>query len=185
MDSSPDVTQLLRRWRGGDEQALTQLTALVYDELRRLAAHYLRHERAGHTLQATALVHEAYVRLIGQQPIDWQNRAHFIAVASRLMRHILVDHARARAAAKRNPAAAAPDEAKSVIQPPAPDMLALNEAMEALAKLDERKSRLIELRYFGGLSIDEISEVTSLSAATIGRDLRMAEAWLGRQMQKR
>lgn len=186
MDSSPDVTQLLRRWRGGDEQALTQLTALVYDELRRLAAHYLRHERAGHTLQATALVHEAYVRLIGQQPIDWQNRAHFIAVASRLMRHILVDHARARAAAKRNPAVPLPhDEAKPVVQPTAPDMLALNEAMEALAKLDERKSRLIELRYFGGLSIDEISEVTSLSAATIGRDLRMAEAWLGRQMQKR
>lgn len=184
MDSSPDVTQLLVRWRGGDQQALTQLTALVYDELRRLAAHYLRHERDGHTLQATALVHEAYVRLIGQQQIDWQNRAHFIAVAARLMRHILVDHARARAAAKRNPAAAAP-EANLAVQPTAPDMLALDEALDALAKLDERKSRIIELRYFGGLSIDEIGEVTGLSAATIGRDLRMAEAWIGRQLQKK
>ena len=186
MDSSPDVTQLLLKWRGGDKQALEQLTALVYDELRRLAGHYLRHERAGHTLQATALVHEAYVRLIGQQPIDWQNRAHFIAVASRLMRRILVDHARAHAAAKRNPAANAipVDEAKTVAHNPAPNILALDDALEALAKFDERKSHIIELRYFGGLSIDEIGEVTGLSAATIGRDLRMAEAWLGRQMQR-
>ena len=187
MDSSPDVTQLLRRWRGGDKQALEQLTALVYDELRRLAGHYLRHERAEHTLQATALVHEAYVRLIGQQQIDWQNRAHFIAVAARLMRSILVDHARAHAAAKRNPAANPPlplDEAKAVANKPAPDILALDDALEALAQFDERKSRIIEWRYFGGLSIDEIVEVTGLSAATIGRDLRMAEAWLGRQMQK-
>lgn len=187
MDSSPDVTQLLLRWRGGDSQALAQLTPLVYDELRRLAAHYLRHERAGHTLQATALVHEAYVRLIGQQQIDWQNRAHFIAVAARLMRRILVDHARAHAAAKRHPAAnAIPlDEAKTVAHNPAPNIMALDEALEALAKFDERKSHIIELRYFGGLSIEEIGEVTGLSAATIGRDLRMAEAWLGRQMQKR
>ena len=186
MDSSPDVTQLLLRWRGGDKQALEQLTPLVYDELRRLAGHYLRHERAGHTLQATALVHEAYVRLIGQQQIDWQNRTHFIAVASRLMRRILVDHARAHAAAKRNPAinASPVDEAKTVAHNPAPNILALDDALEALAQFDERKSHIIELRYFGGLSIDEIGEVTGLSAATIGRDLRMAEAWLGRQMQK-
>ncbi len=187
MDSSPDVTQLLLRWRGGDQQALEQLTPLVYNELRHLAKHYLHHERAGHTLQATALVHEAYVRLIGQQQIDWQNRAHFIAVASRLMRRILVDHARAHAAAKRNPAAdAIPlDEAKTLAHNPAPNILALDEALAALAKFDERKCQIIELRYFGGLSIDEIGEVTGLSAATIGRDLRMAEAWLGRQMQKR
>ena len=186
MDSSPDVTQLLLRWRGGDSQALEQLTPLVYDELRWLAAHYLHHERAGHTLQATALVHEAYVRLLGQQPIDWQNRAHFMAVAARLMRRILVDHARAHAAAKRNPAAVPLplDEAKTIAPKRAPDVLALDDALEALAKFDERKSRIIELRYFGGLSIEEIGEVTSLSAATIGRDLRMAEAWLGRQMQK-
>ncbi len=187
MDEVPDVTQLLLRWCGGDQQALEQLTALVYGELRHLAAHYLRHERAGHTLQPTALVHEAYLRLMGQQPIDWQNRAHFIAVASRLMRRILVDHARAHAAAKRNPAAnAIPlEEAKTVAHSPAPNILALEDALEALAKFDERKSHIIELRYFGGLSIDEIGEVTGLSAATIGRDLRMAEAWLGRQMQKR
>ena len=188
MDSAPDVTQLLARWRSGDQAALEQLTALVYDELRRLAAYYLHHERPGHTLQATALVNEAYVRLIGQNQIDWQNRAHFIAVASRLMRRILVDYARARAAAKRNPAAAAPvplDEAKTVAHTPPPDILALDDALEALVKFDERKSQIIELRYFGGLSIDEIGEVTGLSAATIGRDLRMAEAWVGRQMQKR
>ena len=187
MKAPPDVTQLLLQWRNGDQQALEQLTPLVYDELRRLAAHYLRHERAGHTLQATALVHEAYVRLIGQQQIDWQDRAHFIAVASRLMRHILVDYARAHAAAKRNPAAAAPlplEEAKATAHKSAPDVLALDDALHDLAKLDERKSHIIELRYFGGLSIDEIGEVTGLSAATIGRDLRMAEAWLGRQMQK-
>ncbi len=187
MNPTPDVTQLLLRWRGGDEQALEELTPLVYDELRRLAAHYLRHERPGHTLQATALVHEAYVRLLGQQQIDWQNRAHFIAIAARSMRRILVDHARAHAAAKRNPAANPPvplDDAKTLPQKPAPDVIALDDALQALAKFDERKSRIIELRYFGGLSIDEIGEVTGLSAATIGRDLRMAEAWLGRQMQR-
>ncbi|HEX4949881.1 MAG TPA: ECF-type sigma factor [Blastocatellia bacterium] len=184
MNSPPDVTNLLLRWRGGDQQALDELTPLIYDELRRLAAYYLRHERDGHTLQATALVHEAYMRLLGNQQIDWQNRAHFIAVASRSMRRILVDHARAHAAAKRNPAANPPvplDEVKTLPQQPAPDVIAL----DALAKFDERKSRIIELRYFGGLSIDEIGEVTGLSAATIGRDLRMAEAWLGREMQKR
>lgn len=187
MNSSPDVTQLLLRWRNGDQQALDELTPLVYGELRRLAAYYLRHEREGHTLQATALVHEAYVRLLGHQQIDWQNRAHFIAIAARSMRRILVDHARAHAAAKRNPAAdrAVPlDEAKAIAHKPAPDVIALDNALEALSKFDERKSRIIELRYFGGLSIDEIGEVTGLSAATIGRDLRLAEAWLGREMQK-
>jgi RNA polymerase sigma factor (TIGR02999 family) len=131
-------------------------------------------------------VHEAYLRLLGQQPADWQSRAHFIAVAARLMRQILVDHARAHAAAKRRPAAALPlAEAKTIAPEPAPNLLALDEAMQALAQFDERKSRLIELRYFGGLEMDEMAEVTGLSVATIRRDLRMAEAWLGRQMQGR
>ena len=185
MEDSSEVTQLLLAWRNGDAQALDRLTPLVYDELRRLAGRYLRHERTGHTLQATELVNEAYLQLIGQQPIDWQSRAHFIGIAARLMRHILVDHARVRAAAKRGQGAdALPlDEAKTVAHPTAPDLLVLNDAMQDLAKFDERKSQMIELRYFGGLSMEEIAEVTNLSTATIRRDLRMAEAWLGRQMR--
>ncbi|MEP7341940.1 MAG: sigma-70 family RNA polymerase sigma factor [Acidobacteriota bacterium] len=184
--SSHDVTQLLKDWRNGDQQALERLTPLVYDELRRLAARYLRREREGHTLQATALVNEAYVQLIGQQQLDWQNRAHFIGVAAHLMRHILVDHARTRATAKRG-VGEKPlplDEAIEVPGKTAPDVLALDDALKDLAKRDERKSRIIELRYFGGLSMEEIAEVTNLSVATLRRELRMAEAWLGRQLQK-
>lgn len=185
MTSPHDVTQLLRDWRNGDEQALERLTPLVYDELRRLAARYLRREREGHTLQATALVNEAYVQLIGQQQ-DWQNRAHFIGVAAHLMRNILVDHARSHAAAKRGAGKEALpfDEAIKVPEKTAPDIIALDDALKDLAKLDERKSRIIELRYFGGLSMEEVAEVTGLSIATLRRDLRMAEAWLGRQIQK-
>lgn len=181
-----DVTQLLLAWRNGDEQALAKLTPLVYDELRRLAARYLRREREGHTLQATALVNEAYLQLIDQQRVDWQNRAHFIGIAARLMRRILVDHARAHATAKRGHGAALLplDEAKNTPGPTAPDVIALDDALQELAKYDLRKCHLIELRYFGGLSLEEIAEVTALSVATIRRDLRMAEAWLGRQMQK-
>lgn len=184
-----DVTQLLLAWRNGDAQALEQLTPLVYDELRRLAASYLRRERADHTLQATALVNEAYLQLINQQrvaQVNWQSRAHFMGIAARLMRQILVDHARTHAAAKRGQGAAALplEEAIEVPGQPAPNVIALDDALRDLAKLDARKSHLIELRYFGGLSMDEIAEVTSLSLATIRRDMRMAEAWLGRQMQK-
>lgn len=181
-----DVTGLLLDWRNGDQQALEQLTPLVYDELRRLAARYLRHEREGHTLQTTALVNEAYLQLIGQQDRDWQNRAHFLAIASHLMRNILVDHARARAAAKRGKGdqALQLDEALEVPAHATPDVIALDDALKDLAKHDERKCRIIELRYFGGLSMDEIAEVTGLSTATLRRDLRMAEAWLGRQIRK-
>lgn len=184
--SPPDTTRLLLAWRAGDEQALAQLTALVHDELRRLAARYMRRERADHTLQATALVNEVYLQLIDQHQVHWQNRAHFIGVAARLMRQILVDHARAHAAAKRGQGAAAVplDDAIAVPAQTPPDVLALDDALRDLAKLDERKSHIIELRYFGGLSMDEIAEVTGLSVATLRRDLRMAEAWLGRQMQK-
>ena len=181
-----DVTQLLQAWRNGNQQALAQLTPLVYAELRRLAAQYLCRERSGHTLQTTALINEAYLQLLGQSPIDWQNRAHFIGIAARLMRQILVDHARARLTEKRGQGAnALPlDEAKDVAHKTAPDVLALDDALHDLAKFDERKSRIIELRYFGGLSLEEIEEVMNVSAATIRRELRMAEAWLGRQMQK-
>ncbi len=184
--SSPDTTRLLLAWRAGDQQALAQLTALVHDELRRLAARYMRRERADHTLQATALVNEVYLQLIDQRQVDWQNRAHFIGVAARLMRQILVDHARAHAAAKRGQGAAAVplDDAIEVPAQTTPDVLALDDALCDLAKLDERKSRIIELRYFGGLSMDEIAEVTGLSVATLRRDLRMAEAWLGKHMQR-
>ena len=184
-----DVTALLLAWRKGDAQALEQLTPLVYDELRRLAARYLRRERADHSLQATALVNEAYLQLIEQPQVaqvDWQNRAHFIGIAARLMRQILVDHARAHAAAKRGQGAAALplDEAVEIPNIKTPDVIALDDALQDLAKIDERKSRIIELRYFGGLSMEEIAEVTGLSVATLRRDLRMAEAWLGRQIQK-
>jgi RNA polymerase sigma factor (TIGR02999 family) len=180
-----EVTQLLLDWRNGDPQALERLTPLVYDELRRLATQYLRRERDGHTLQATALVNEAYLQLIGQQARDWQNRAHFLAIASHLMRNILVDHARAHAAAKRGGEKPLPlDEAVQVPGKSAPDVLALDDALKDLAKHDERKCRIIELRYFGGLSMEEIAEVTGLSVAALRRDLRMAEAWLGRQIQK-
>lgn len=185
--SSHDVTELLRAWCNGDGQALEKLTPLVYDELRRLARRYLRRERADHTLQATALVNEAYLQLIGQQQMDWQSRAHFIGVAATLMRHILVDHARAHARAKRGGGKQALplDEAIGVPDKPAPDVIALDDALRDLAKRDQRKSRIIELRYFGGLSLEEIAEVTNLSVATIRREMRLAEAWLGRQIQRR
>lgn len=185
--STHDVTQLLLAWRNGAAGALEQLTPLVYDELRRLAARYVGRERADHTLQATALVNEAYLQLINQQQVaqvDWQSRAHFIGIAARLMRQILVDHARAHAAAKRGAGAAALPLAEAIAVP-APNVIALDDALRDLAKLDERKSRIIELRYFGGLSMDEIAEVTGLSVATLRRDMRMAEAWLGRQIQRR
>lgn len=190
--SSPhEVTQLLLDWRNGDQGALEKLTALVYDELRWMAARYLRRERSDHTLQATALVNEVYLQLIGQPNADWRDRAHFFGIAARLMRQILVDHARAHAAAKRGGGedALPLNEAIRAPEKTAPDVIALDDALDDalkdLAKHDERKSRIIELRYFGGLSMEEIAEVTGLSVATIRRDLRMAEAWLGRQIRKR
>lgn len=181
-----DVTELLREWRNGNQQALEQLTPLVYGELRRLAAGYLRRERENHTLQATALINEAYLQLIGQQPLEWQNRAHFIGVAAHLMRNILVDHARAHATAKRGAGKEALplDEALKIPNKTTPDVIALDDALKDLAIHDERKCRIIELRYFGGLSMEEIAEVTGLAVATLRRELRMAEAWLGRQIQR-
>ncbi|HJQ68420.1 MAG TPA: sigma-70 family RNA polymerase sigma factor [Blastocatellia bacterium] len=184
--SPHEVTQLLLDWRNGDKEALDKLTPLVYNELRRLANHYLRGERKDHTLQGTALVHEAYIRLIGQGDLEWQNRAHFFGVAARLMRQILVDHARKHRAAKRGSGERdlSLDEAAVFSAERASSLVALDDALESLAQFDERKSRLVELRYFGGLSIEEISEVEETSVATVKRHMRMAEAWLHKEMSK-
>jgi RNA polymerase sigma factor (TIGR02999 family) len=162
------------------------VTPLVYNELRRLANHYLKGERKDHTLQGTALVHEAYIRLMGQGDLEWQNRAHFFGVAARLMRQILVDHARKHRAAKRGSGERdlSLEEAAIFSAERASSLVALDDALESLARVDERKSRLVELRYFGGLSIEEISEVEESSVATVKRHMRMAEAWLHKEMSK-
>ena len=179
-----EVTRLLLDWRNGDREALERLMPLVYGELRRLARHYLRGERKDHTLQGTALVHEAYVRLVGQPGPEWQSRAHFFGVAARLMRQILVDHARRHRAAKRGGGERPASLAESAVFTPerAADLVALDEALCALARLDPRKSRIIELRYFAGLRVEEIAEVEGVALATVRRQMRTAEAWLHREM---
>jgi RNA polymerase sigma-70 factor (ECF subfamily) len=181
-----EVTRLLLDWRNGDEGALERLTPLVYAELRRLARRYMRGEREGHTLDGTALVHEAYIRLAGGGGPEWQNRAHFYGVAARLMRQILVEHARRHQADKRGGGERAAVLEESAVLTPAraAGLVALDEALQALARLDPRKSRIVELRYFGGLSVEEIGEVEGLSVATVRRQMRMAEAWLHREMSQ-
>lgn len=178
----PDVTQLLVNWSRGDRAALEQLTPLVYGELRRLASRYLRRERPGHTLQSTALVHEAYLRLIDQRSVHWQNRAHFFGIAARLIRRILVDHARSHHAQKRG--ADAPmlslDEAIATPQKRDLNLVALDDALERLAQFDPQQSRVVELRFFTGLSIEETAEVLGISPATVKRDWVAAKAWLYR-----
>ena len=178
------VTALLVRWRAGDRKALESLIPLVYEELRSLARHYLRRERSDHTLQSTALVHEAYVRLVGGDPPALQNRSHFFGVAARLMREILVEHARAERAAKRGGGALTLvlEEALQVPERVDVDVLLLDDALKALARLDERQSRIVELRYFTGLSIDETAEVMGISAATVSREWTTARAWLYREI---
>lgn len=180
-----EVTQLLLDWQSGDPKALEALTAAVYGELRRLAASHMRKERKDHTLQPTALVNEAFLRLAGIEDKNWKSRAHFFAIAANVMRQLLVEHARASGARKRGgDLAKAPieDALASVGQGPGDEILCLDEALTALAEVDERKSRMIELRYFGGLEIAEIAEVTSTSVATVGRDLRIGLAWLHRYL---
>jgi RNA polymerase sigma factor (TIGR02999 family) len=178
------VTALLECWRRGDQQALHDLIPLVYKELRRLAHYYLRAEREGHTLQSTALVHEAYLRLVGTQPVA-QNRAHFIAVASRLMRQILVDNARARAASKRNKGCRIELETVEAIPVKRDaELLALDYALQELARIDERQATIVEMKFFGGLSAPEISEVLDISRATVDRDWAVARVWLHRQMNR-
>ncbi|HEY0404844.1 MAG TPA: sigma-70 family RNA polymerase sigma factor [Pyrinomonadaceae bacterium] len=181
---SPDVTQILQEVSDGDRDAPARLMPLVYHELRRLADHYLRQERPDHTLQPTALVHEAYLKLIDQRRVDWQNRAHFFGVAAQLMRRILVDHARRHRASKRGgfQQKLTLDEAADYSQPRDVDLIALDDALNALAQLDARQSRIVELRFFGGLTIEETAEALSVSTATVKVDWNMAKAWLRREI---
>jgi RNA polymerase sigma factor (TIGR02999 family) len=179
---SKPISELLVRWRDGDQGALQALLPLVYDELKRLARNYLRNERPGHTLQSTALVHEAYLRLV-QSPLQLQNRTHFFAVAARLMREILVDHARSRRAAKRDYRCKITlDRAVALPQKRDVDLLALDDALDELSRLDPRQGRIVELRFFGGLSIGETSEILGISPATVKREWTTARAWLHREM---
>jgi RNA polymerase sigma factor (TIGR02999 family) len=175
-----NLTELLHDWREGDKAALDRLTPLVYDELRRIAHRYVQREREGHTLQTTALVNEAYLRLAGQQKVAWQNRAHFFAVTAQVMRHILIDHARRRRYAKHGGETqqVSIEDASVMTEQRAADLIALDEALVELAKLDPRKSRVVELRYFGGLSLEETAEVVNVSLMTVRRDWRAAKAWL-------
>lgn len=181
------VTRLLRDWSEGDGHAFDELLPLVYDELRRLASRALRGESAGHTLRTTALVHEAYVRLVGSD-VDWEGSRHFMRVAARAMRRVLVDHARARKSQKRGGGAPAiPIDALAGILPGGEhrpdDVLELDEALERLIALEERKGRAVELHYFGGLSYEEVGEALEISTATVHRDLRMARAWLYKELR--
>jgi RNA polymerase sigma factor (TIGR02999 family) len=182
--STAVVTQLLRAWSAGNPDAQEQLLPLVYDELRRRAAGQLRRDRKGHTLQPTALVHEAYVRLLGQQRGDWQSRTHFFALASQMMRRVLVDHARARAAAKRPGQAVRVtlDGELASVDPRGCDLLMLDQALSELARLDQRQGNIVELCYFGGLTEDEVAGAMSISRSTVARELRSAKAWLYRRM---
>ena len=185
MSNTHAVTALLVEWANGNEQALEQLTPLVYEKLRKLAASYLRKERRGHTLQPTALVHEAYLRLVDQTSPNWQNRAHFYGVAARLMRQILVDHARLRQAQKRGRSRVrvSLDQVLRSQEGQSADLVALDISLNALEKIDARKSKAVELRYFGGLSLEEVAQALNVSLITVRRDLKMAEAWLQRDMQ--
>jgi RNA polymerase sigma factor (TIGR02999 family) len=181
-----EITRLLVAWSDGDEQAFTVLMPLVYGELRRLASRRLGRERAGHTLQTTALVHEAYLRLVDQKEANWRNRAHFFAVAAQMMRRILVDYARSRNFAKRGGGVkrVSLDEAMVVSDERAADVVALDEALDALSRFDERKSRMVELRFFGGLSVEETAEVLGVSPGTVMRDWTLAKAWLQREINR-
>jgi len=174
------ITQLLVAWSDGDQSALDQLVPLVHAELRRLARSYMRRERQGHTLQTTALVNEAYLRLVEQKQVRWQNRAHFMAIAAQLMRRILVDYARRRQYQKRGAGAlqVTLSQAESIAKEDSPDLVALDEALVSLAEIDPQRSRVVELRFFGGLSIEETAEVLKISPTTVERYWTFAKAWL-------
>jgi RNA polymerase sigma factor (TIGR02999 family) len=181
-----EITQLLRAWTAGDEQALEKLTPLVYQQLHRVAQRCMAGERSGHTLQTTALVNEVYLRLVDCEQIRWQDRAHFFAVSAQLMRRILIDFARSRGYQKRGGGAPhlSLDEAPSVCQEPDTNLVALDDAMKALAAVDERKSKVVELRFFGGLNVQETAEVLSVSPDTVVRDWRLAKVWLLRELSR-
>jgi RNA polymerase sigma-70 factor (ECF subfamily) len=181
---SQNVTQLLIGWSKGDKEALDALLPLVYEELRQQASRYLRRERVGHTLQTTALIHEAYLKLVDQKNVHWQNRAHFFGIAAQLMRRILVDHARSKKRAKRGGSdiRVSFNEANAFAPGQDLDIVALDEALARLAEVDEQQSRIVELRFFSGLTVEETAEVLSISPATVKRDWSMAKAWLHREI---
>jgi len=179
-----NLTELLVKWRNGDRSALDQMTPVLYEELRRLARHFLAAERSDHTLQPTALVHEAYLRLVDQHSVDWRNRAHFLAMAATMMRRILINHAQAHKAAKREGSAevVSLEDAFGVFTDPRVDLLHLNTTLDRLSGLDPQQGRVVELRYFGGLSIDETAEALGISPATVKREWSTARLWLLQQM---
>ncbi len=184
--SSQEVTQLLVDWSNGDQAALDRLVPLVHEELRRLAHHHMRRERPGHTLQTTALLNEAYLRLVGQREVRWQSRAHFFAIAAQMMRRILVDYARKRRYAKRGGGAChvSLDEAAALSREPAAGLLSLDDALTGLESVDPQQSRVVELRYFGGLTVEETAEALGLSADKVKREWSTAKAWLYREMSE-
>lgn len=187
MNPTPrEVTQLLQDWSNGNQAALDRLTPLVYEELHRLAHQHMSRERGDHTLQTSALVNEAYLRLIDQRSVHWQNRSHFFSIASRLMRRILVDHARAHNYAKRGGGAlrVSLDEAAFVSQERASELVALDEALTSLAAIDQRKCQVVELRFFGGMSVEETATALGVSPVTVKRDWSTAKAWLHREIEK-
>jgi RNA polymerase sigma factor (TIGR02999 family) len=185
MSMPAEITRLLVDWRNGDQAALEQLIPLVHDELRRVARRHMAHERAGHTLQATALVNEAYVRLVDIKQVNWQDRAHFFAMSSRLMRRILVDFARAKGYQKRGGGAqkVSFDEALVVSSEAGPDLVAIDDALTALAHFDPRKAQVVEMRFFGGLSVEETAHALQVSVDTVMRDWKLAKAWLLRELK--
>ena len=184
--SSSNVTQMLHDWSHGDREVLDKLVPVVYEELRRQAARYLKRERPGHTLQTTALIHEAYIRLIDQKNVHWQNRAHFYAISAKLMRRILVDHARSRQAAKRGGSdiKLPLEEAMIASEGREVDLVALDEALERLAAIDPQQSRVVELKFFSGMSVEETAEVLGVSTRTVKRDWNVAKAWLRREISE-
>jgi RNA polymerase sigma factor (TIGR02999 family) len=186
MSSAPQVTQLLIEWKNGDSKAIERLTPIVYDELRRLAAYYLRAEHAANTLQPTALVHEAYLRLVAQNMPDWECRSQFFGVAAHLMRQILVDHARRHHSEKRGSGLihVPLDEAPSFAPGKSNEIVALDDALTTLSDVDPRKAKIVELRYFGGFSVEETAQALNVSVATVGREQRLAEAWLHRELAR-
>lgn len=181
-----DVTKFLKKWNAGDRQAAERLFPLIYDELKKQARLFLLKERADHTLQPTALVHEAFLKLLEQREVEWQNRAHFFGVASTLMRRILVDHARAHDAGKRGGAAVrlSIDDVNIPAEERAADLLALDEALEKLAGFDERKAKIVEMKFFGGLNEEEIAEILNVTSRTVQRDWKTARLWLLRELSK-
>jgi RNA polymerase sigma-70 factor, ECF subfamily len=181
-----NVTQLLIAWDSGDKEALDQLIPIVYDELRRQASRYLRRERAGHTLQTTALIHEAYLRLVDQRNVHWQNRAQFFGIAAQLMRRILVDHARTKHRAKRGGSGVRVSltDATSITKDPDLDLVELDEALNRLAAIDEQQGKIVELRFFSGLNVEETAAALGISPATVKRDWSVAKAWLHREISR-